>query len=251
MGVEYGHWFLVRDLAWLPSSDSSTRIVGALERWGLGGEFVVGDFDDGTPGRLEGAFDITSVGLLQDVTVLPANALVQRIGSVQGEAAHRVMGDSRYETVPPEDQYIQHLCIILGSHYRVFDAFRTGYAAVTNPAEDEMGYPIQPVERFDRWHATELTVSSGLRRWASVKTATRIFYPSPPAVAAPTVSFTWTMAATAPSEFGGCFRSGLGLHCGKSLINGLNGPEPLINRDFFSDMQDAFDTDLVEAGFIS
>ena len=127
MGVEYGHWFLVRDLAWLPSSDSSTRIVGALERWGLGGEFVVGDLDEGTPGRFEGTFDITSIGLLQDVAALPDNALVQRIGSVQGEAAHRVMGDSRYETVAPEDQYIQQLGFILGSHYRVFEAFGTGY----------------------------------------------------------------------------------------------------------------------------
>lgn len=250
MGVEFQQWLLVRDLDWLPSTDTAARATAVLSQWGLGDRFVVTDRDDIEWDDPEYGFVTVGVaGFLHELPALPANAVIQPVGGlVQGEVVHRIVGRSWYDGVRPEDQYLQRVTLVLGHRYNVFDARETGYTDVLEPARDERGAPVDGLERH-------VTAYRGLDRLGlerherpvTTRAPSREHYPSPPAVVAPVTRFAWGDGSVHPS-FSGCFRSGLGLDLGKSLAAALDGPGRLPGRAFVASLEEAFRTDLVEAG---
>ena len=247
MGVEFKQWLLVRDLDWLPAADTAHRVTAVLGEWGLGDRFLATDLDDIEWDDPEYGFvTVPVVGYLHELATLPANAMVQALGDVQGPAVGRIVGPSRFEGVRPEDQYIQRLTLVLGHSFRIFNGWETGYTTVLEPATDHRGDPVEPLEL----HVTgyrQLERLDLARRPGVANAPQREQYPSPPALAAPKAQFVWQHGSVDPA-FSGCFRSALGLDLGKSLAAALDGPSRLPNRAFVSALEEAFGAELVEAG---
>lgn len=247
MGVEFKHWLLVADLDWMPSPDTAHRVTAVLGQWGLGNRFVVTDLDDIEWDDPEYGFvTVPVLGFLHELSALPPSAMAQSLDGVQGEAVHRIVGPSYHHGVRPQDQYLQRLTLVLGHHFHLFDGWETGYTTVLDPARDERDGPVDDVEI----HITGYRQVDRLRldrRPGVVNPSRRAHYPAPPAVRAPRTQFAWRDGSVHPT-FSGCFRSALGLDLGKSLAAALDGPGQLPNRAFVSALEDAFDTELVEAG---
>ena len=250
MGVEFQQWLLVRDLDWLPAPDTAARVTAVLTQWGLGDRFVVTNLDDIEWDDPEYGFVTVGVaGFLHQLPLPPANAVIQPVGPlIQGEAVHRIVGRSWFDGVQPEDQYLQRVTLVLGLRYHVFDARETGYTDVLEPARDERGAQVDPRELHVTGYRDldRLGLERG-ERPLTTRTPSREHYPSPPAVVAPRTRFAWSDGSVHPS-FSGCFRSALGLDLGKSLAAALDGPGLLPGRAFVSALEDAFRTELVEAG---
>ena len=247
MGVEFQHWLLVRDLGWLPAADTAHRVTAVLGEWGLGDQFVVTDLDDiEWDDPRYGFVTVPLVGYLHELPALPANAMVQALGDVRGPAVHRIVGPSRFDGVSPDDQYIQRLSLVLGQAFRVFRSWETGYTTVLEPARDHRGDPVEPLELHITGYRQVERLALARRPWTA-NAPQREQYPSPPATAAPRTEFVWQDGSIDP-VFSGCFRSALGLDLGKSLAAALDGASQLPNRAFVAALEEAFDTELVEAG---
>ncbi len=247
MGVEFRQWLLVRDLSWVPAAHTAHRVAAVVSEWGLGDSYVVTDLDDIEWDDPEYGFvTVPVVGFLHELSALPTNAIVQALRHVQGPAVNRIVGPSRYEGVRPEDQYLQRLTLVLGHSFRIFDGWETGYATVLEPSVDHRGDPVNPLELHTTGYR-QLDRLGPQRSPGVTNAPQREQYPSPPAVVAPKTRFAWRDGSVHPT-FSGCFRSALGLDLGKSLAAALDGPSPLPNRAFVTALEEAFGTELVEAG---
>jgi hypothetical protein len=218
MGVEYEHWFFVRDLAWTGDKATAERVHALLHAWGLvAAKPTIFDLAGGKSKKVTRS--------LRDAAAIPPNLLLV-YPFVETPRAEEIMGPSAY---PPESigpRYFQALNLVLGTDHRLLAAHERGLAELVR-APRRGGAEVKPYPANDARVPAHLTFPDG---------------PAPEA--------TLSLEGDAPTGLSGVWRSGLGLDCGKDVPafpTERYGPIPC--REFVSALEAAFGTQLVEVGW--
>jgi hypothetical protein len=220
MGVEYKHWLLASDLAWVGDQSVAGRVHTVLQEWGLIAEPpVIYSLDEGRQKKLRGL-----PGQLDN----PPRDLLVEYPMIEGKAIAEIMGPSYYPDDSIGERYFQKIALIIGSDFRVYDGGEaTGTLIVKPPTQ--AGKHVSPYKDYlphslDVYPATSDT--------------------EPPVTTFEVNSEGWPV----PKGFKGIFRSGLALDCGKDLPAICEKQNTIPCRQFATAIQEAFGTDLVQIG---
>lgn len=212
MGVEYEHWFFVRDLTWTGDKAAAERVHRALHAWGLvPAKPTIHDLAGG------GSTPVTRS--LKDAPTIPPNLLLD-YPMIETPKAEEIMGASAYPPGEIGPRYFQRLRLVLGTDHRLLVAGERGLTDLVR--SDTTPYP---------------TGDAPLPAYRT--------FPDGPAPES-----TLTLEGGAPDGFSGVWRSGLGLDCGKDVpAFPTEGYGPIPCRAFVADLEAAFGTELVEVGW--
>jgi hypothetical protein len=221
VGVEYAHYLLVRDPAWIGGIQVARRVQTVLERWNLvSGEPELFVLEGGRTRKLHGG--------LTAIKAQPPNLLVRYPHIDGGRAVAAVMGPSYFG--PPYDdwRYLQGISLIIGTDFRIGPCSESLYVGVVRPpvrnGREEAPYPQGSYlwEFDDSYPADRITLPP----------ETRIEAKREP-----------------PAGFTGVWRAGVMLDCGKDLprIDGYGFGVRVSDR-FAAELEIAFGTQLIEVG---
>ena len=213
MGLEYTHGLFVEDLSWRPAWHHVEAVERVLAAWGFPRENPW--FSEVTENGLRPVADATARA------ELARTQLVVSYGSLDGPGVRTLMGASMYPGLADEHRYVTGVDLHLGSNFKV--VFAEGWhAQVTTPPMNGM-LPVKPYEDV-------IGLDSQIIFRASWDT-------TPP-------------RTDATGDFSGVWRCGLLLDCHKDVPSfaGTNGKLPA--KDFVTQLEAAFETKLVEVGWL-
>jgi len=123
MGVEYGHFLVVNDDAWLPLPDTATRVEAVVRSWSLGDRPKrVVNLANGRNEQITGT----------TASVDPGPGVAFLYGGVQGLPVERIAGPSLYACRPAE-RYTMRTWLVLGTDYRVHWSSESIYFQLVSP----------------------------------------------------------------------------------------------------------------------
>jgi len=224
MGVEYMHFLVVADKAWLPQSDTLARVDAVLKKWPLVGEA-------GTVYDLATMSEAAS-NAIPEGDMGPGFAVSYR-DAAQGGAVQELAGASYYDSVAAEGRYLQDVIAIAGADYRIQPSDEQFYFELTSiqssagQQAQDIPYPIskafneyQPAQAFAKPPEVKIHLPQtqpGLHAW---------------------------------DHFNGFWRGAVVLDFGKDLPKFCETLRALPAREFVRELAEAFRGPLVEVGMI-
>lgn len=223
MGVEYRHYLIPANPAFVPSKGIFKRIDDFLTKWRLKADNpIVFDLVKGGNKRTDVSLDTLEMG--QGIAV--------RFPAADGVSTE-IMGPSYYDTVGDEDRYFQEITFVAGLDYRIHSNSEYFSFEVEQPPM-EKGVLLEPY-----WEYDNLTYSHDQAYHGTMST-------TPPVVTIQTGANT-----KYPKEFLGYWRTILIIDCGKDLPKLNNDLAYKIpNADFVREYENALGCDVVEIGYV-
>ncbi len=234
MGVEYCHGIVVRDLSWTPTPLAIANVIGVCSKWSLASAFeVLSEADPDRAGFTWTKSKMRAVELSTIPSDLPDNVVLKAAEAPKGQAVTHAIGPASSIGFPDESRYLMSLKLIFGLDFQIFPKSETLHCQAEALAVEANGEPVmgRNYEAFDTADLEEIEA-----------------FLSPPAIHPPPISAQWDSRQTG-TDYSGCFRSGMIVDCGKNLLDGLHGSEPLTNTVFVADVEDAFGTEVVQFGY--
>jgi hypothetical protein len=223
MGVEYRHFIVAHDPAWLPQADTAIRLDAVLRNWSLvSNDPRIFDLTDGEMRPMH--------GLLPEAD--PGAGLALIYPELRGSAVKSVVGPSYYEE--EHERYLQSVSVVVGTDFRIHWSTEAICFTVNEPPHDG-ATPIEP------YQAEQHLYLYGEAYKANTATL-------PPQVEvdiyAPHRShIVW-------SKYSGYWRGAVVLDCGKDLPKLVDGRHTLPSQAFLQQIADAFRSSIIEVGEI-
>lgn len=223
MGIEYRHFLVVDDPAWLPAADTAIRVDAVLRRWSLVAQLQrVVDISEGTQ---------KSVGAVDPASVQVGSGTVFIYAGIKGESVERIAGANDLDT---DGRYTMRISLVLGDDYRIQWSSESIYFELIEGPTVE-GRPVAANEGDDDSPIDTLYARSFPSKGA-LPPVVRIHVEDH---AKPNVA--WTHCQ-------GFWRGALVIAFGKDLPPFYRVVHALPARDFVADVAEAFRGRLVEIG---
>jgi hypothetical protein len=212
MGVEYSHGLFVLDLQFQPTWDHVVAVGDVLKAWKLAGKDLY-DLTDG----------VEPIDRTAAKRALPAN-LMADYGELDGKAVVALVGDSQYE-IEPASRYIQSAIGIFGVDFKLM-VNETFEVEMTSPPKDGK----TAIEDYDDSSIADHW--SYRASWTTTPPKTKVL-----------------QGSASERAFGGVWRTGIILDCGKDLPSISEAGAPLPAKGFRTALEKALGTKLVEVGW--
>src|SRR5262245_25317442 len=128
MGVEYKHFLIPADPAFVPQNDILVKLDALLSKWNLRTDNpAVYNLTNGTNAQIEQELNTVEIG----------HGIAVKYPGVEGKQVREIAGPSYYgEDAVDEERYIQNITLIAGTDYRI------------HPGNEELSITIKkpPVE---------------------------------------------------------------------------------------------------------
>jgi hypothetical protein len=224
MGVEYRHYLVVNDAAWMPEPDTAARVEKVLREWSLVDklEKVI----DLTNGQQKGVQKVPS-------TEAPGHGLALIFAGVEGAPVARIAGPSLYDSVSDADRYTMRIALVIGDDYRLhWSSESIFFKLVEAPRQDgKIIAAYRDDDPLDCLYAES--------------------FPSDENTSPPKVEIQVSEHAQNNvdwSDYVGFWRGALVIDFGKDLPAFIEGVHILPNREFVLAIDEAFGGDVIEVG---
>jgi hypothetical protein len=226
MGVEYQQCFFVRDLNWVGDQGVLARVHAALTKWRLAdAPPAVYDIDDGRKRKHR-----AKLGAIKNP---PQNMLAEWPEAFDAATIPQIMGPSYYPASQIGERYIQQIVAVVGTDFRVFAGGGTFDVEVERPPTVQ-GIAAKKYDEERLGHACFYAYEADA-------------VARPPVARLPADRSVY--GHLIPPGFGGVWRAGLILDCGKDCRPSPAKSRPVPGTAFAADLAEAFGTELVQIGF--
>ncbi|GEM_PF-1735286 len=226
MGVEYKHFIIPTNPSFVPAKDVVLKIDNVLSKWNL--KTDVPKVYNLTEGE-----NITVAAPLDSLTF--GGGLAIEYSGVDGQLASKIMGESYYRSeVADEDRYIERFTFIVGLDYRIHPSSEELSMTVSRPPSDS-SIPIEPYCEYDEF----LHYGQHAEAYTSTLTTT------PPEV---DIWVADKKRIIGEQNFLGFWRTAFIIDCGKDLPKLGDELYRIANKEFLTDLEDAFGCKVLEIG---
>jgi hypothetical protein len=233
MGIEYQHFFAVSDPAWLPQSDTLSRVDAVLRRWSL--LELQGKKNDLKLYQCErGPWRERHEKHVPVET--PGSGLALCYRHFRWQAIAKILGPCLYPG-PDDELYLDYVTLIAGTDFRVPWISEATFEFIVRQPARRNGIDIKPYYEDE--------APTGLQC---------IYFEAFPAGAATTPPIVELKASRLArqhigfEDFPGFWRAALMFDCHKCLPAFTDGKHVIPNREFVSDVSEAFRGPIAEIG---
>ena len=217
MGVEYAHYYVVRDLSWIGTMKEAEGVHDLLEQWELVSDPIpLFDLSGGAPREVEVDID--------ELTWSPRDFALIYPGVGECKYIEEIMGPSIYPEADSMSRYFQKIEFVCGTDFRI------------HPSD----------ERFYVDTGTIQILESSLPTAFAPFDGTVMAEPgSPP----PRVTMK-PGRLPAPEGFTGVWRTALRFDCGKDVPAFAEHSTTAPGTEFLNDLCEVLGTDVLQIGFV-
>ena len=224
MGVEYKQFLIPSDPAFIPQNEILIKIDTLLSKWNL---------KTGNPK----AFNLTNgenTSIHQDLNSIQfGHGVAVEYPGIEGRQVRDIVGPSYFkDEVSDEERYIEKIILIVGTDYRIHPSGDEVYIKVKKPPKED-AKPIKHYSKSDELYGLHAEAYSCL------------INATPPEVL---ISVEDKERVIGDQKFWGYWRTALVLDFGKDLPALGDKLFKLENEKFFSELEQALESPLIQIG---